>query len=64
MIIDSPAAPAAIGPYGKRMKIDTHIFLNLKTLKFSSKAQAIKVNGMVYTSGSLPVIPETGNVKR
>ncbi|KAI8095947.1 endoribonuclease L-PSP [Thamnidium elegans] len=25
-------------------------------------AQAIKVNGMVYTSGSLPVIPETGNV--
>ncbi|KAI9302756.1 endoribonuclease L-PSP [Cunninghamella echinulata] len=25
-------------------------------------AQAIKVNGMVYTSGSLPVVPETGNV--
>lgn len=24
-------------------------------------AQAIKVNGMVYTSGSLPVIPDTGN---
>ncbi|KAI9475808.1 MAG: endoribonuclease L-PSP [Benjaminiella poitrasii] len=25
-------------------------------------AQAIKVNNMVYTSGSLPVIPETGNI--
>ncbi|CAO3629343.1 unnamed protein product [Cunninghamella blakesleeana] len=25
-------------------------------------AQAIKVNGVVYTSGSLPVVPETGNV--
>ncbi|KAI8335407.1 endoribonuclease L-PSP [Chlamydoabsidia padenii] len=24
--------------------------------------QAIKVNDMVYTSGSLPVIPETGNI--
>ncbi|ORZ19317.1 endoribonuclease L-PSP [Absidia repens] len=24
--------------------------------------QAIKVNGMVYTSGSLPVIPETGDI--
>lgn len=23
-------------------------------------AQAIKVNGMVYTSGSLPVVPESG----
>ncbi|ORE11463.1 endoribonuclease L-PSP, partial [Rhizopus microsporus var. microsporus] len=25
-------------------------------------AQAIKVNGMVYTSGSLPVVPETGDI--
>ncbi|KAI8981069.1 endoribonuclease L-PSP, partial [Pilobolus umbonatus] len=25
-------------------------------------AQAIKVNGMIYTSGSLPVIPETGEI--
>ncbi|KAG2197398.1 endoribonuclease L-PSP [Mucor mucedo] len=25
-------------------------------------AQAIKVNGMVYTSGSLPVIPDTGEI--
>ncbi|KAI8885582.1 endoribonuclease L-PSP [Backusella circina FSU 941] len=25
-------------------------------------AQAIKVNGMVYTSGSLPVLPESGDI--
>ncbi|KAI8391577.1 endoribonuclease L-PSP [Radiomyces spectabilis] len=25
-------------------------------------AQAIKTNGMVYTSGQIPVVPETGNV--
>ncbi|CEI98511.1 Putative Endoribonuclease L-PSP [Rhizopus microsporus] len=27
-------------------------------------AQAIKVNGMVYTSGSLPVVPETEQTKQ
>lgn len=37
-IVETKAAPGAIGPY----------------------SQAIKLNGMVYTSGQLPVDPETG----
>lgn len=37
-VINTPNAPAAIGPY----------------------SQAIEVNGMVYTSGQLPINPATG----
>lgn len=37
-IVETKAAPGAIGPY----------------------SQATKLNGMVYTSGQLPVDPETG----
>ncbi|MFT3983209.1 MAG: RidA family protein [Lachnospiraceae bacterium] len=39
-VVNTKAAPAAIGPY----------------------SQAIEVNGFIYTSGMIPVIPETGEV--
>lgn len=39
-VIQTPKAPAAIGPY----------------------SQAIEVNGIVYTSGVIPVVPETGEI--
>jgi enamine deaminase RidA (YjgF/YER057c/UK114 family) len=29
-------------------------------LRFAPAAQAIKVNNLVYTSGQIPVVPETG----
>ena len=39
-LVNTPDAPAAIGPY----------------------SQAIEVNGMVYTSGVIPVNPATGEI--
>ena len=40
IVISTPNAPAAIGPY----------------------SQGYEVNGLVYTSGQIPVDPATGNV--
>ena len=40
-VIQTPKAPAAIGPY----------------------SQAIAVGDMIYTSGMIPIIPETGELE-
>ena len=40
-VIQTPKAPAAIGPY----------------------SQAITVGDMIYTSGMIPIIPETGELE-
>lgn len=39
-IVNTPKAPAAIGPY----------------------SQAIEINGMIYTSGMIPINPENGQL--
>ena len=40
-IINTPGAPAPIGPY----------------------SQAVSVNGMLFVSGQIPIIPETGELE-
>ena len=40
-IINTPSAPAPIGPY----------------------SQAVSVNGMLFVSGQIPIIPETGELE-
>lgn len=56
--IETANAPAAIGPYGKEHdKVNEYLYELLIYLRI---AQAIKVNGMVYTSGQIPLIPSTG----
>ncbi|KAI8349955.1 endoribonuclease L-PSP [Choanephora cucurbitarum] len=40
----------------------TRVHSNKAPAAIGPYAQAIKVNNMVYTSGSLPVVPETGDV--
>ena len=34
----------------------------MKNVISTDKAPAIEVNGMVYTSGVIPVVPETGEI--
>jgi 2-iminobutanoate/2-iminopropanoate deaminase len=41
IIINTPKAPAPIGPY----------------------SQAVSVNGMLFVSGQIPIIPETGEIE-
>ncbi|KAI8087820.1 endoribonuclease L-PSP [Gilbertella persicaria] len=40
----------------------TRVHTNSAPAAIGPYAQAIKANGVVYTSGSLPVIPETGDI--
>ena len=40
-IINTPKAPAPIGPY----------------------SQAVSVNGMIFVSGQIPIVPETGEME-
>ncbi|KAI9248602.1 endoribonuclease L-PSP [Sporodiniella umbellata] len=42
----------------------TRVETKLAPAAIGPYAQAIKVNGMVYTSGSLPVVPETGDITK
>lgn len=60
-ITETSNAPAALGPYGNKnppsslrrvIALGWHVSFVL--------AQAIKVNGMVYTSGQIPINPATG----
>jgi enamine deaminase RidA (YjgF/YER057c/UK114 family) len=60
--LDTNSAPAAIGPYGKKKKKKINEIISSEDTYIVEIAQAIKVNGMVYTSGSLPVVPETGKI--
>ena len=42
----------------------SHLNVTLLNNLFYILAQAIKVNGFVYTSGQIPIIPATGMFKR
>ena len=48
-VISTDKAPAAIGPYSQAIHADKFVFVS-------------EVNGMVYTSGIIPVVPETGEI--
>ncbi|CAO3672542.1 unnamed protein product [Rhizopus stolonifer] len=52
----------AFPAFTRAMSALTRVETKLAPAAIGPYAQAIKVNGMVYTSGSLPVVPETGDI--